>query len=58
MKRTYPKGCDWCNATGYVHPYYGQGNSTTPLTNVCPVCGGTGVVTVTEIIEEDAKQEG
>jgi len=47
MKRTYPKACEWCNATGSTYPYYPVA-STGILTNVCPVCKGTGVVIVTE----------
>ena len=51
MKRTYYKGCEWCNATGYTQVYYGpynQPTKTSNLTNLCPVCKGTGTVLVTE----------
>ena len=56
MKRTYLKGCDWCNATGYTQMYFPPYNtpvSTTTLTNVCPVCKGSGTVLVTEEIEDE-----
>jgi len=52
MKRTYIKGCEWCGATGFVHQWYHPENlpiqSTTSLTNTCPVCKGTGTILVTE----------
>jgi len=52
MKRTYFKGCEWCNATGYTRLHYNTFNesrgSTTALTNVCPVCKGKGTILVTE----------
>ena len=52
MKRTYLKGCEWCNATGYTqvhfHPQNAPNSSTTALTNICPVCNGGGTVLVTE----------
>lgn len=52
MKRTYFKGCEWCNATGFTQHYYNPMNtpsgSTSALTNTCPVCNGTGTVLVTE----------
>jgi len=51
ITRTYTKGCEWCNATGYV--------STVGISSLtwetCPVCNGAKVVTVTE--EYDALYE-
>jgi DnaJ-class molecular chaperone len=46
IKRTYLKGCDWCGATGKVHAGYPLG--TTVLEDTCPVCQGSGTITVTE----------
>ena len=50
ITRTYAKGCDWCNATGYTFPV-GISSGTIP----CPVCNGAKVITVTE--EDDALYE-
>jgi len=48
MKRTYSTGCKWCNATGFVSTWYHPTNalqsSTSTLTNVCPVCKGSGTI--------------
>ena len=49
--RTYLKGCEWCNSTGYIQLHYHPQNAPTgsaTLTNICPVCNGSGTVTVTE----------
>ena len=45
--RTYDKGCEWCGATGQVYNHESMG-TTAPLYVTCPVCNGTGKVTVTE----------
>ena len=41
--KTYLKGCEWCNATGYVASY-----NLTNTTEVCPVCNGNKTIIVTE----------
>jgi len=50
--KTYLKGCEWCGATGYTQKYYNPTNapetSTSELTNICPVCNGSGTILVTE----------
>jgi len=51
MKRTYIKGCEWCNATGFV-PTENFGMGTTPMTDICPVCKGNKVVEVTEYFDQ------
>ena len=52
ITRTYNKGCEWCGATGYVQQWYSPWSATTTtLTNVCPVCNGSGVVNVTEQVD-------
>jgi DnaJ-class molecular chaperone len=49
ITRTYLSGCEWCNATGIVRtvnlPHQTVSSS---LTEVCPVCNGTKVITITE----------
>lgn len=47
--KTYLSGCKWCNGNGYVQPVQGQITSTS-WSNVCPVCNGSKVITVTEYI--------
>lgn len=52
MKRTYFKGCDRCNATGFVGNFHVVPETTdggvTNLTKTCPVCDGSGKILVTE----------
>jgi len=48
--RTYLDGCKHCGATGIV-AYYGNPNITGGMSNICPVCQGNKVITVTETIE-------
>ncbi len=52
MKKTYVKGCEWCNATGHTRLHYNTLNepprSTSALTDVCPVCKGNRTIIVTE----------
>ena len=54
---TYPKGCDWCGATGYVSNRNPHPEVTTALTSPCPVCNGSGVVIVTETDSETYEKE-
>jgi len=49
--RTYLLGCTWCNASGFV-PAKNFG-MTTPLVEPCPVCQGSKIITVTEVLQED-----
>jgi hypothetical protein len=44
--RTYLSGCTWCNATGIIKDQYFRDNP-------CPVCNGSKIVIVTEVIEGD-----
>ena len=49
MKRTYLKGCEWCGSVGYTqYRLTDPQKSTSAITNVCPVCQGSGNVVVTE----------
>jgi len=48
-KRTYPKACKYCDATGFIHRF-NMGGSSSTSTETCPVCNGNKVITV---IEED-----
>ncbi len=45
---TYPKGCEFCGATGFVSNRNPHPEVTTSLTNTCPVCNGGGVIIATE----------
>ena len=48
-EKKYNKGCEWCGGTGYVSISYNPSmSSTSPLTNVCPVCNGSGKIEVIE----------
>jgi DnaJ-class molecular chaperone len=47
VTRQYLDGCKWCGATGFVKSYF---ITTTNITERCPVCNGSGVVMVTELI--------
>jgi DnaJ-class molecular chaperone len=44
--RTYDRGCEWCGSTGQVDNHGSLASSA--LYRTCPVCNGTGKVTVTE----------
>jgi hypothetical protein len=48
MKRTYLSGCRWCQATGII-PKKGDSYN---VTDICPVCNGSKVITITEETEE------
>ena len=54
--KTYLKGCEWCGATGRfmycfpLNPINAPQESTSSLTNICPVCKGSGTILVTETI--------
>ena len=53
--KQYPNLCKSCNGSGLINNYEEQ-NFYTPLVMTkitCPVCSGTGVITVTETIEDD-----
>lgn len=54
--RTYLDGCKWCDATGIVSDNSVGLTDFTSLTKICPVCNGTKVILVTEIIEAEDKQ--
>jgi hypothetical protein len=58
--RTYLKGCDWCNATGFARNSNPSFSGNTSLTELCPVCNGNKTITVTEVAEmpteEDTKE--
>ena len=45
ITKTYFKGCDWCGGTGSVPPLY---HTTSNIGRPCPVCDGSGRVTVVE----------
>ena len=49
ITRQYYSGCKWCNANGFVSTK-DLGMNTTPLTEICPICNGSGVMLVTELI--------
>jgi DnaJ-class molecular chaperone len=49
VTRTYPKICDHCYGKGQV---WDNPNCTNPYIT-CPVCKGTGVITVVEEFERD-----
>ena len=53
ITRTYPKLCDACNGDGWI-PTTGTSSDTTKQ---CPVCKGTGIITVTEIIGKNENKE-
>lgn len=48
--RTYVKGCDWCQATGFVLSR--NIDTTSSLTEICPVCQGAKIIPVVETIED------
>jgi hypothetical protein len=52
--RTYLTGCTWCNATGVKYPMTNNGAG---FTNVCPVCNGAGIITVTEVTEFESSEK-
>ena len=45
--KTYPKACEYCNATGFITRDAIR-NTTSVLTEICPVCNGNKVIVVTE----------
>jgi len=49
--RQYPQACVYCSATGVASQP--SDSTTTATTRICPVCGGSGTITVTETIEDD-----
>jgi DnaJ-class molecular chaperone len=51
ITRTYPKACEHCGGTGAVSSWMDSMSTV----SMCPVCNGTGVVTVTETetVEDD-----
>lgn len=51
--RTYPKLYYACKGDGWI-PTTGTSLDTTKQ---CPVCKGTGIITVTEIIEENENKD-
>jgi len=53
--RTYLSGCTWCNATGIKYPM--ENYSGTGMTNVCPVCHGTGTIPVVETFEGELEDQ-
>ena len=55
--RTYLKGCDWCNATGFVRNSNPSFSGNTSLTELCPVCNGNKTITVTEVAEMPTEEE-
>ena len=51
--KTYSKGCQWCTATGVVaNPAFDPNITGNEWTIICPVCNGSKVITVTEVIED------
>jgi len=48
MTRMYPDVCKHCGGKGKIAPSISTGTTTAPVDEVCPVCKGTGVITVTE----------
>jgi DnaJ-class molecular chaperone len=46
--KTYPSLCTTCQGSGFV---ISKSLSTSSTTEICPVCNGTKVMTVTEITE-------
>jgi len=49
MTRMYPDVCKHCGGRGKIASTISTGTTTAPLEEICPVCKGTGVITVTEI---------
>lgn len=47
ITRQYLDGCKWCEAKGYVESQFA---TTTNVTEICPVCNGSGTILVTESI--------
>lgn len=54
--RTYQDGCKHCNATGFVRNEH-FGMNKTPMTDTCPVCNGSKVIIVTEVEEDNIKDQ-
>ena len=48
MTRMYPGVCKHCGGKGKITPSISTGTTAAPVDEVCPVCKGTGVITVTE----------
>jgi len=48
MTRMYPDVCKHCGGKGKIAPSISTGTTAAPIDEVCPVCKGTGVITVTE----------
>ncbi len=48
MTRMYSDVCKHCGGKGKIAPSISAGTTTAPTEEVCPVCKGTGVITVTE----------
>lgn len=52
--KTYLSGCTWCKGIGVIlKPTPG---TTTSMTDVCPVCNGSKVITITEVTEIDTRE--
>lgn len=51
--RQYPKGCDFCCGKGIIPGTEGLSTSTT---RICPVCNGSGVIIVTETVDDWLEQ--
>lgn len=52
MTRIYPDVCKHCGGKGKITPAISAGTTTAPTEEVCPVCKGTGVITVTEFLPD------
>lgn len=51
VTRQYLSGCQWCGAIGSVKELYPT--TTGGWSQLCPVCGGSKVITITETEERE-----
>ena len=55
MTRMYPDVCKHCVGKGKIAPVTSTGTITAPVEEVCPVCKGTGVITVMEFLPDPVR---
>lgn len=52
MTRIYPDVCKHCGGKGKITSPANNNTAANPIEEVCPVCKGTGVITVTEFLSD------